>query len=373
MRVEPAAVLGVGWYLPVPYLAVRFGGGWAAGLVLAALLAGVVLGRAVRWRVRGCVLGAAGFAVLGLADALPAVLAGAVAVGAGGALTGAGESRFGALVGPVLGLALVTVGFPVACLVAASGWAVVGGLSLRDRLSPVDAGGLAGDVGGRPSWVDGGARGATAGRPSSADAGGPSSSTGAGGLSSSTGAGGPSSATGDGGRGVLRRLVFAVGGPWALVPVLPLAARHVGGAVVAASLFVAFVVTVVVVRDGVAVWACARWTRHRRRVVGVAVLGVAFVPPALTAATGAEPVPAAIALLLCAALLALGTALVPVGPGVAAVVVLAAGGLAGLGVAVLPWLVLTAAGAGGARLLHRSGIRPSARAACAVCPRTCRP
>lgn len=302
MRIEPAAAIGVGWYLPVPFLAERWGAGWAAGLVLAAVLVGVSQGeRLGRRPVVGCVLGAGGFAVLGLVDALPVVLVAAVAVGAGGALTGAGESRTGVLVGPVVGLALVTVDFTLACLVAAGAWAVLGVL----RVSAVDEpGGMA---------------------------------------------------------------------PWALFPVLPLAAQHPAGAVAAALLFAGFGVVTVCVRARLAVWACARWAPDRRRVVGIAVLGGAFVPPALTSATGAQPVPAAVGLLLCAALLALGTTLVPVGPVVAAGVVLAAGVLVGLGVAVLPWLVLAAAGAGCAWWLDRPGVRPPVPAACAACPRTCQP
>ncbi len=155
--------INLGFYMLMPFLADHL----SHGLGLAGALVGMVLGArnlsqqgmfllggtlADRLGPKpliaaGCLLRTVGFALLGLVDALPALIAGAAATGLAGALFNpavrsylAAESgarrveafaafnvfyQAGILAGPVVGLALTTVGFRLTCLVAAAVFAVL--------------------------------------------------------------------------------------------------------------------------------------------------------------------------------------------------------------------------------------------------------
>lgn len=162
----------LGFFMLLPYLSLylseRLGlAGWAVGLVLGVrnffqqgmfLLGGTMTDR-LGYRIPvilGCLLRTVGFALLGVVTTLPALVFATMITGLAGALftpavrvglaAEAGERRIeafaisnvvyrtGTLVGPLLGLALISVSFRVTCLAAA---AVFAGLSfLQIRVLP---------------------------------------------------------------------------------------------------------------------------------------------------------------------------------------------------------------------------------------------
>ncbi|MGD3108163.1 MFS transporter [Streptomyces sp. YGL11-2] len=161
--------INLGFYMLMPYLAAHLSGtlglaGWLVGLVLGVrnfsqqgmfLVGGALADRfgCKPLIVAGCLLRTAGFAALGLVDALPALLAASAATGLAGALFNpavraylaaeAGERRLeafalfnvfyqaGILLGPVVGMVLTGVGFRLTCLVAAGIFALLSLVQLR--------------------------------------------------------------------------------------------------------------------------------------------------------------------------------------------------------------------------------------------------
>ena len=157
--------INLGFYMLMPYLANHLSGGlgmaaWTVGLVLGVrtlsqqglFLLGGSLADRLGYKptiVAGCALRMVGFGLLGVVDSLPALLAASASTGLAGALFNpavraylaaeAGERRVeafavfnvfyqaGILVGPLVGLALITFDFQVVCLVAA---AIFAGLTI---------------------------------------------------------------------------------------------------------------------------------------------------------------------------------------------------------------------------------------------------
>lgn len=150
--------INLGFYMLMPYLANHLAGGlgmaaWTVGLVLGVrtlsqqglFLLGGTLADRLGYKpmiIAGCALRAAGFGLLGVVEALPALLVASVATGLAGALFNpavrayvaaeSGERRVeafavfnvfyqaGILIGPLVGLALIAFDFRVVCLVAAA-------------------------------------------------------------------------------------------------------------------------------------------------------------------------------------------------------------------------------------------------------------
>ncbi|MCX5275305.1 MULTISPECIES: MFS transporter [Streptomyces] len=192
--------INLGFYMLMPYLAAHLSGSlamaaWAVGLVLGVrnlsqqgmFLIGGALADRLGYKpliVAGCALRTVGFAALAFADSLATLIAASAATGLAGALFNpavraylaaeAGERRVeafalfnvfyqtGILLGPLLGMALLTVSFPVTCLVAA---ALFAGLTLlQTRHLPERSGGPAGEpvslrtqartmLGNKPFWL----------------------------------------------------------------------------------------------------------------------------------------------------------------------------------------------------------------------------
>lgn len=192
--------INLGFYMLMPYLAAHLSGSlalsaWAVGLVLGVrnlsqqgmFLIGGALADRLGYKpliVAGCALRTVGFTALAFADSLATLIAASAATGLAGALFNpavraylaaeAGERRVeafslfnvfyqsGILLGPLLGMALLTVSFPVTCLVAAAlfaGLTVLQTRSLPQRgggptAEPVSLRTQAGTVlGNRPFWL----------------------------------------------------------------------------------------------------------------------------------------------------------------------------------------------------------------------------
>lgn len=159
----------LGFFMLLPYLSLYLSAqaglaGWAVGLVLGVrnffqqgmfLLGGTLTDR-YGYRmpvIAGCALRTAGFALLGVVTTLPSLIVAAMVTGLAGALftpavrvglaMEAGERRIeafaisnivyrvGALAGPLLGLALLTVSFRATCLAAAGVFAVLSLIQIR--------------------------------------------------------------------------------------------------------------------------------------------------------------------------------------------------------------------------------------------------
>ncbi|USX52953.1 MFS transporter [Lentzea sp. HUAS12] len=287
--------INVGFYMLMPYLASHLSvtlalAGWAVGLVLGVrnfaqqgmFLIGGTLADRLGYKpliVAGCALRTGGFALLGLVDGVPALVIASAATGFAGALfnpavrayvaADAGPRRVeafalfnvfyqtGILVGPLVGLALTAVDFRLTCLVAAFVFLVL--TVLQWRSLPARAGSPSGDSV-LADW-----------------------------------------------RLVLsnRRFVLfalAMTGSYVLsfqvYLALPLAS---GSAVLTAVLFAVSGVLAVVGQLRVTAWARARLGPDRSLAAGMAVLGLAFLPAVLGGWAG---------LVLCAAVLALGTMVV---------------------------------------------------------------
>ncbi|WP_084759550.1 MFS transporter [Nocardia mangyaensis] len=304
--------INLGFYMLMPYLAGYLAGplglaAWAVGLVLGVrnfsqqgmFLLGGTLADRLGYKpliVAGCLLRTAGFAALVVASSLPMLLVASAATGFAGALFNpavraylaaeAGERRVeafavfnvfyqaGILAGPLVGIALLGLDFRWVAMVAAAVFAVltVAQLcALPQRRGVVSGGSVLGD------WR------AIAGNR--------------------------------------RFLAFAVamGGSYVLsfqvYLALPLQAEFVAGAAGAQALTAAvFVLSGVVAIAGqwrITAWFRRRWGTERGLVVGLGVLAAAFLPLALVPEPdGVGPVVAAGALLVSAAVLALGTAAV---------------------------------------------------------------
>lgn len=160
--------INVGFYMLMPYFAGHLSGGlhlaaWTVGLVLGMrnlsqqglFLLGGTLADRLGYRpviIAGCLLRTAGFALLGFADVLPALLVASAMTGFAGALFnpavrayvahGAGERRVeafalfnvfyqaGILLGPLIGVALLTADFRLVCVAAAAIFAALTVLQL---------------------------------------------------------------------------------------------------------------------------------------------------------------------------------------------------------------------------------------------------
>ncbi|MET9479597.1 MFS transporter [Streptomyces sp. NPDC006638] len=309
--------INLGFYMLMPYLAVHLSttlalGAWAVGLVLGMrnlsqqgmFLIGGMLADRLGHRpliVAGCALRTVGFAALAVVDSLPGLLAASAATGLAGALFNpavraclaaeAGERRVeafalfnvhyqaGILLGPLVGLALTAVAFPLTCGVAAALFALLTLLQLRRLPARKGASGTPG-----ATWRE------QAGT-------------------------------------VLRNRPFwlfaaAMTGSYVLsfqiYLALPLeTTRLVGdGAYGAAATSALFVVSGLVALTGqlrITAWCRRTWTSHRCLVAGLTLMAAAFLPPALAA--NAAPAPgswsaalAMVPLLVCAGLLAVATA-----------------------------------------------------------------
>lgn len=177
----------IGFYMVLPYLATHLSEDLALAGVVVGLVLGLrtfsqqglfVVGGTLTDRIgakpvvlAGCVLRVAGFVLLGVAENLPAVLAGAMLTGFAAALFSpavesslareAGEQaeaggparadvfamlaisgQVGTVVGPLIGTALLVVGFRLSCLVAAAVFVLIGLAHLRwlPRRTPQHAG-----------------------------------------------------------------------------------------------------------------------------------------------------------------------------------------------------------------------------------------
>ncbi|MCB5164330.1 MFS transporter [Streptomyces bambusae] len=310
--------INLGFYMLMPYLAQHLSGGlglagWLVGLVLGVrnfsqqgmFLIGGTLADRFGYKpliVAGLLLRTAGFATLGLAGSVPALIVGSAATGFAGALFNpavraylaqdAGERRIeafalfnafyqaGILLGPLVGMALAGAGFRLTCLVAAGVFAVLGLVQVRALPA------RRGETGGGPrpgvlaEW-----RGILANR---------------------------------------RFLVFAVAmsGSYVLsfqvYLALPLEARRVGGpgaagTVATALLFVASGLSTVLFQTRVTAWCRRRLRPDQALAGGVLCMAAAFLP---MLAAAAVPVPgggpgrwalAAVPAALSALLLAFGT------------------------------------------------------------------
>jgi MFS family permease len=161
--------INLGFYMLMPYLAAHLSGtlglaGWLVGLVLGVrnfsqqgmFLVGGTLADRFGYKpmiVAGCVLRTVGFATLGLVDSLAALIAASAATGLAGALfnpavraylaADAGERRVeafalfnvfyqaGILLGPLVGMVLTGVDFRITCLVSAGIFALLSIVQIR--------------------------------------------------------------------------------------------------------------------------------------------------------------------------------------------------------------------------------------------------
>ncbi|GGU75246.1 putative ABC transporter, permease protein [Streptomyces litmocidini] len=297
--------INLGFYMLMPYLAAHLADGlgmaaWAVGLVLGArnlsqqgmFLVGGALADRLGFKpliVAGCALRTVGFGALAFAQSLPTLIAASLATGLAGALFNpavraclaaeAGEERrveafalfnayyqAGILLGPLVGVALTGVSFRLTCVVAAvlfAGLTVVQLRHLPVRASAGPAGEAAGPAG------EEGARGQF--------------------------------------RTVLSHRTFwlfslAMTGSYVLYfqvyLALPLAA---GGTGTTTALFVVSALVALAGQLRITAWTRRRLSRERCLVLGLALMGGAFLAPA---ALGRGPV----GLLLCAAVLAVANA-----------------------------------------------------------------
>ncbi|MEV0090716.1 MFS transporter [Streptomyces sp. NPDC050738] len=288
--------INLGFYMLMPYLAEHLAGGlglaaWAVGLVMGVrnlsqqgmFLVGGALADRFGFKpliVAGCALRTVGFGALAFVESLPMLIAASLATGLAGALFNpavraylaaeAGEERrveafalfnafyqAGILLGPLVGVALLGVSFRLVCVVAAvlfAGLTVLQLGRLPERGAAVGAetgrGHFRTVLGNRTFWLF---------------------------AAAMTGS------------YVLQFQVYLA---------LPLAA---GGRWETSALFVVSGLVALCGQLRITAWCRAHWTRERCLVAGLALMGGAFVPPAL-GFTG----PAG--LLLCAAVLSAGTA-----------------------------------------------------------------
>ncbi|MFE7352280.1 MFS transporter [Streptomyces sp. NPDC057543] len=310
--------INLAFYMLMPYLAAHLAGqlglaAWAVGLVLGVrnfsqqgmfLIGGTIADRfGYKAPIMvGCLLRTGGFALLGWVDSLPALVAASAATGFAGALFNpavraylaveAGERRVdafaafnvyyqaGMLLGPLVGLALLAADFRLVCTVGAAIFAaltVLQGRALPARRATAAKDG--GDAGGMlAQW-----RRVVANRPF---------------------------------------LLFSLAmiGSYVLtfqvylaLPMAADAALGADGTKVTSGLFVLSAAVAVAGQLRLTAWAKARWSRSQAMVRGLAAMGLAFTPLALTPAAGAgmwrTPVELA-ALTAAVVLLAAGSAVV---------------------------------------------------------------
>ncbi|MCX4681114.1 MFS transporter [Streptomyces sp. NBC_01433] len=307
--------INLAFYMLMPYLAAHLAGelglaAWAVGLVLGVrnfsqqgmfLIGGTIADR-YGYKVpimAGCVLRTGGFALLGVVDSLPVLVIASAATGFAGALFNpavraylaaeSGERRVeafatfnvyyqaGMLLGPLVGLALLAADFRLVCVVAAGIFAAL--TVLQGRALPARR---AADSGGRESGVLAQWRTVVANRPF---------------------------------------LLFscAMIGSYVLTfqvyLALPLAAGEAFGSAGTKATSLLFVLSAAVAVAGqlrLTGWVTSRFGGEQALVRGLALMGLAFSPLALTSASGTA-VPGAMTLAaLAAAVIALsaGSAIV---------------------------------------------------------------
>ncbi|MEZ7006236.1 MFS transporter [Streptomyces sp. AD55] len=277
--------INLAFYMLMPYLAAHLSGGlglaaWAVGLVLGVrnfsqqglFLIGGTLADRLGYKIpimTGCLLRTLGFALLGWVDSLPALVAASAATGFAGALFNpavraylaaeAGERRVdafatfhvyyqaGMLLGPLVGLALLAADFRLVCTVAAAIFAALALLQGRALPAHRRQNGAA-----RPESVTAQWRGVVGNRPF---------------------------------------LLFSAAmiGSYVLTfqvyLALPLAAADALGSratAVTSGLFVLSAAVAVAGQLRLTGWAKGRWRPAQALVRGLATMGLAFVPLALS-------------------------------------------------------------------------------------------
>lgn len=303
--------INLAFYMLMPYLAAHLSGGlglaaWAVGLVLGVrnfsqqgmfLIGGTIADRFGYKApiMAGCLLRTVGFGLLGWADNLPALIAASAATGFAGALFNpavraylaaeAGERRVdafatfnvyyqaGMLLGPLVGLALLAADFRLVCTVAAAIFAVL--TALQGRALPARRGGTTDSAPGNvlAQW-----RTVVANRPFLLFA------------------------TAMIGSYVLTFQVYLA---------LPLAATNALGSKgtwATSGLFVVSAAVAVVGQLRLTGWAKQRWSPAQALVRGLAAMGLAFLPLALT--PPGAPAAVLTALVAAVGLLAAGSAVV---------------------------------------------------------------
>ncbi|MGW2518570.1 MFS transporter [Streptomyces sp. NPDC001617] len=303
--------INLAFYMLMPYLAAHLAGGlglaaWAVGLVLGVrnfsqqgmFLIGGTLADRLGYKapiMAGCLLRTVGFGLLGWVDSLPALIAASAATGFAGALFNpavraylaaeAGERRVdafatfnvhyqaGMLLGPLVGLALLAADFRLVCTVAAAIFAVL--TVLQGRVLPARRGETRAATSDKvlAQW-----RTVAANRPFLLFA------------------------TAMIGSYVLTFQVYLA---------LPLAAAKALGSKgtwATSGLFVVSAVVAVVGQLRLIGWAKQRWSPAQALVRGLAAMGLAFLPLALT--PPGTPVAVLTALVVAVTLLAAGSAIV---------------------------------------------------------------
>lgn len=310
--------INLGFYMLMPYLADHLAHGlglaaWAVGLVLGVrnlsqqgmFWLGGTLADRIGYKpmiLAGCTLRTGAFALLALADSLPALIAASAATGLAGALfnpavraylaAGAGERRVeafacfnvfyqaGILLGPLAGLALLQLDFRAVCAVAAAVFGVLAAVQARAlpaRRAPDTADRAPGWRGLARDW-----RGIAGNRP-------------------------------------FVLFSAAMAGSYVLAfqtyLALPLQARTLLGNGSGTAMGVVFAVSALVAVAGqlrLTEWAKERLTAPRAITVGLLVMGAAFIPllpGPHRAAHGLAAAAGLAGLVGCAALLAVGSAL----------------------------------------------------------------
>ncbi|MFE3548139.1 MFS transporter [Streptomyces kronopolitis] len=281
--------INLAFYMLMPYLAGHLAGAlglaaWAVGLVLGVrnfsqqgmfLIGGTIADRFGYKApiMAGCLLRTAGFALLGVVHSLPVLVIASAATGFAGALFNpavraylaveAGERRVeafatfnvyyqaGMLAGPLVGLALLAADFRLVCLVAAGIFAALTVLQARSLPARRAAGSSGRESGVLAQW-----RAVVANRPF---------------------------------------LLFSLAmiGSYVLTfqiyLALPLAAEDAFGAAGTKATSLLFVLSAAVAVAGqlrLTRWAKARWSGHQALVRGLALMGLAFAPLALTSTSG---------------------------------------------------------------------------------------
>nr|WP_093154934.1 MFS transporter [Saccharopolyspora antimicrobica] len=312
--------INLGFYMLIPYLAAHLSGGlglatWLVGLVLGVrnfaqqgmFLIGGTLADRLGYKpliIAGCSLRTAGFALLGIVDSVPALLLASAATGFAGALFNpavraylsheAGDRRVeafalfnifyqsGILLGPLVGMALTGIAFQATCFTAAAVFAVLTALQIR---ALPQRKGYREEAGGRSVLADW--RSVVANRSFVAFS------------------------------------VVMIGSyvlSFQVYLALPLEARRLAGdglagTAVVASLFAVSGLLAIAGQLRITAWCKRRWDPGVCLVVGLLVMGAAFLPPLLTAGlptatTAEEIVLRAAPLVLSAALIGLAQVIV---------------------------------------------------------------
>ena len=307
--------INLGFYMLMPYLATHLSGdlalaGWVVGLVMGVrnfsqqgmFLIGGTLADRFGYKpliIAGCALRTGGFALLGLVDSVPALIVASAATGFAGALfnpavraylaENAGQRRVeafalfnvfyqtGILLGPVVGLALTSVDFKLTCLTAAAVFAVLTVLQIR-ALPAHSATGEPAARSIRHDW-----------------------------------------ATVFGNRSFVLFALAMIGSyvlSFQIYLALPLEARRIAGSGFAGTALITILfglsgALAIAGQLRVTAWCRERWSAGRCLATGLALMAIAFLPPALSSGwTGDSGVLAWIPLVLSAVLLSLGTVVV---------------------------------------------------------------